>query len=181
LFLNISNCVCSGHPGKPGWLLFLPMSSISHPWTVFRNALLILCISVCGCRNQSRPVCTSLSHRFRLVPGKIVKTGNVQHGNSRTCCAYIVPEHDVSIRLKLIFISSVSPKEWDLFFIDNTGCHMSLPDSCILNPVSAKSPENDLTLGLMVNTNGFSGKGRFELTLEEIGRPGKDTLRFEVE
>lgn len=58
---------------------------------------------------------------------------------------------------------------------------MSLPDSCILNPVSAKSPDNDLPLGFMINTNGVSGKGRFELTLEEIGMPVTDTLTFEVE
>jgi hypothetical protein len=149
----------------------------------FVCTIFILFVGIClsGCQYQSQSGYTSLNGRFRLLPGRIIKAYNEKKGYSRSCFVYIVPEQDVTLRLKLISVNRSFPAGWDLFFSDNNGYHLNLPDSSILTPVTIKSAENDLTLGLMVNTNGIPGKGLFEMTLEEIGHPGKDTLRFEVE
>ncbi len=146
-----------------------------------RNLCLLVCISLCSCQNQSQPGYSSTNNRFKLIPGNHIQTIKNQNGNSRTCYAYILPNEDLTLRLKWVAIHRNFPREWDIFFCDNTGCHLSLPDSGLLNPVSASSAENDLTIGLLVNTNGIQGKGLFELTLEEIGSPGKDTLSFVIE
>lgn len=148
---------------------------------LYRSLCLLVFICLGSCQHHPQPGYSSENNRFKLIPGNTIKTINTQSGNSRTCYAYILPDADVTLRLKWITIHRNFPKEWDIFFCDNTGCHMSLPDSGLLNPVSSRSAENDLTLGLLVNTNGIPGKGLFELTLEEIGTPGKDTLSFVVE
>ncbi|MFZ4520781.1 MAG: hypothetical protein ACOYNC_03695 [Bacteroidales bacterium] len=145
------------------------------------TTFLLLLISIYSCQRPSPSGYSSPNHRYSLMPGNSIKTAKNQNGNSRTCYVYILPKSDSPIRLKWVTIHRDFPREWDIFFCDNTGCHMSLPDSGKLNPVSTKSAENDLTLGLLVNTNGFTGKGHFELTLEEIGTSLKDTLSFEVE
>ncbi len=148
---------------------------------VCQSILLMLCLSCFSCNEPSQTQSSEINQRFSLLPGNIVMAKKDCQSNSRSCYAYIVPKENMTLSIKWVSIKRIFPQGWDIFFCDNTGYHIGMPDSCTLNPISDISAENEITLGLMVNMNGIQGCGHFEMTVEEVGMPGKDTLKFIVE
>jgi len=97
------------------------------------------------------------------------------------CYATLLPLALTEMELSYKVLNQSFPQGWDIAFCDNQGCHLAVPDSCVLAPMTSNHDLQHRQLKLLVQTNGMGGKGSLSLLLYEKGIHTPDTLVFRIQ
>lgn len=143
------------------------------------NLFIVISLSflmLISCNKKTR---RSTSGEYSIVDPMIISCSNIKQ-TSFQLPATIIPDPNKIIVLEYKTHYSTFPKAWDISFCDNTGCHLSLPESNSLVAIQSSDNLKQRQLTLLVETHGKNGKGVLQLIIYQKQNLLVDTLLYSL-
>lgn len=152
-------------------------------------AFLVIAVINIGCEKIEaekksvikKEVLIGSAQSFKFSPAKKIElNGTTNEKKTVTNQTYIIGQKD-TVNLVWRLLEAEYPNKWHVYICDNELCHMDVPDSNLLKPITKETPIKKRRMKLYLDHFGKSGTGQVLIELADTENySDKDTITFQL-